>query len=587
MPLRWTVQHHDMAAIESLQTTCGVSPVVAQILAVRGITHPEQVRQFLDLKMTGLRPPNELPGVVSAVELIHDAIGNQRKITIYGDYDADGMTSTAILYHCLQLLDCPVNYYVPNRLDDGYGLNSNALEKLKQRGTEMVITVDCGITSLQEVKRAKELGLQIIITDHHHVGELLPEADAIVHPALPGSSYPFEGLCGAGVAFKLAWALCQRHCGSEKLPERYRNFLFRAISLAAVGTIADVVPLLDENRILVRHGLNCLRQFANPGLTHLLQICKLADKPKLDAEDIAFSLGPRLNAAGRLGQAQLGVELLTIDSEERGQALADYIDQLNKSRDSLDRKILRSANKLIEERFDPSAEPALVLAQPDWHLGVIGIVAGRIAEKHHRPTILISIDKLSQKPAVGSARTSCGVNLYQAISNCGELLVKFGGHRAAAGLSIEPDKIDEFREAFCDQVTQQVAVENLVPELDIDAEAPLSQLTLETVNDLEKLAPFGQENPRPMLCATQVRLAAEPKTMGADNRHLALQLEQHHVRIRAVGFGKSDWIESLTNGTEYFDFAFKPVINEFRGRRNVELHLVDYRQSEPASMSTT
>ncbi len=587
MPLRWTVQHHDMAAIESLQSTCGVSPVVAQILAIRGITHPDQVRQFLDLKMTGLRPPTELPGVISAVELIYNAIIQKRKVTIYGDYDADGMTSTAILYHCLRLLDCPVNYYVPNRLDDGYGLNATALEKLKERGTELVITVDCGITSVQEVQRAKELGLEIIVTDHHHPGEHLPEADAIIHPALPGSNYPFHGLCGAGVAFKLAWALCQRHCGSEKLPERHRNFLFQAISLAALGTIADVVPLLDENRIIVRHGLNCLRQFANPGLAQLMKICKLSDKPKLDAEDIAFFLGPRLNAAGRLGQAQLGVELLTIDSAERGQALAEYIDQLNKSRDSLDRKILRAANKMIEDRFDPSAEPALVLAQPDWHLGVIGIAAGRIAEKYHRPTILISIDKLNQKPAVGSARTSCGVDLYQAISNCSSLLVKFGGHRAAAGLSIEPDRIDEFREAFCEQVSQQVAVENLVPELDIDAEAPLSQLTLDTVNDLEKLAPFGQENPRPVLCATQVRLASEPKTMGADNRHLALQLEQHQVRIRAVGFGKSDWIEGLTGGAEYFDFAFKPVINEFRGRRNVELHLIDYRVSQQASISTT
>lgn len=587
MPLRWTVKHHDVATIESLQSTCGVSPVVAQILALRGITHPEKVRQFLDLKMTGLRPPTDLPGVVQAVEIIQDAIKNQRKVTVYGDYDADGMTSTAILFRCLRLLECPVNYYVPNRLDDGYGLNSKALEKLKQRGTELVITVDCGITSIQEVQRAHELGLQIIVTDHHHIGEALPEADAIVHPALPNADYPFEGLCGAGVAFKLAWALCQQHCGSEKLPERYRNFLFGAISLAAIGTVADVVPLLDENRILVRHGLNCLRQFANPGLTQLMQLCKLDNKPNLAAEDIAFTIGPRLNAAGRLGQAQLGVELLTIDSEERAKALAEYIDQLNKSRDSLDRKILRAANKLIDERFDPSAEPALVLAQPDWHLGVIGIVAGRIAERYHRPTILISIDKLNQKPAVGSARTSCGVNLYQAISNCSDLLVKFGGHRAAAGLSIAPDKIDEFREAFCHQVIQQVAVENLVPELDIDAEAPLSQLTLETMNDLEKLAPFGQENPRPVLCATRVRLAAEPKTMGSDNRHLALQLEQHSIRIRAVGFGKSEWIEGLTSGAEFFDFAFKPVINEFRGRRNVELQLIDYRQSKQATVSAS
>ncbi len=409
MGLRWTMRPHDVQLVEAIERHSKVSPVIAQVLALRGISQPEQVASFLEMKMTGLRPPEELPGIPSAVEVIYSAIAENQKIFVYGDYDCDGMTSTAILFRCLQLLGGDVSYFVPNRLDDGYGLSVEALEKLQQRGAQLIISVDCGIASVKEVEFANSKGLQMVITDHHHPGTILPAAAAIVHPALPGHDYPFTGLCGAGVAFKLAWALCQCHHGSPKLPEPLRNFLFWALSLAAIGTVADVVPLLDENRILVHHGLNCLRQFANPGLVHLMQLAKCFDKPRLESEDIAFAIGPRLNAAGRLGQAQLGVELLLCESEERAKSLAEYIDQLNKNRDTLDRKILRAANKLIKEEYHPENEPALVLAQPDWHLGVIGIVAGRIAQTYHRPTILISIDPLGNRPAVGSCRTSCGV----------------------------------------------------------------------------------------------------------------------------------------------------------------------------------
>jgi single-stranded-DNA-specific exonuclease len=582
MGLRWTMRTHDVQLVESIERHSNVSPVIAQILALRGITRPEQVASFLDMKMTGLRPPEELPGVTEAVAVIYSAITDKRKIFIYGDYDCDGMTSTAILFRCLQLLGGDVAYYVPNRLDDGYGLSIDALEKLHQRGAELIISVDCGIASIKEVEFANSKGLQMVITDHHHPGTSLPAAAAIVHPALPGHNYPFAGLCGAGVAFKLAWALCQCHHGSPRLPKSLRDFLFWAISLAAIGTVADVVPLLDENRIIVHHGLNCLRQFANPGLVHLMQLAKCLDKPRLEAEDIGFAIGPRLNAAGRLGQAQLGVELLTCDSADRAKSLAEYIDQLNKNRDTLDRKILRAANKLIKEEYHPENEPALVLAHADWHLGVIGIVAGRVAQTHHRPSILISIDPLGNRPAVGSCRTSCGVNLYDALAGCQQNLLGFGGHAAAAGLTIDPENIDAFRENFCEQVIQQVCLDDLVPDLDIDAEALIGNLTLSTMQELEKLAPFGQDNPRPILCASGVRLAAPAKTMGSDGRHLALRLVQHDSAIRAVAFGKGEWASELDETQGLYDFAFRPVINEYRGRRSVELHLIDFRPTQSA-----
>ncbi|MEM9411340.1 MAG: single-stranded-DNA-specific exonuclease RecJ [Planctomycetota bacterium] len=580
MPLRWSVQRHDTELVQSIEKTCKVSPVVAQILAVRGLTHPKQVDSFFDLKMTGLHGPFELPGVQQAVETIDAAIKSGKKIIVYGDYDCDGMTSTAILYRCIGLIGGNVSYFVPSRLDDGYGVSKDALKRLKDRGAELIVTVDCGILSIPEAEYAKSIGLELVITDHHVPGQILPNANAIVHPALPDADYPFKDLCGAGIAFKLAWALCQNHHGSEKLPEKLRSYLFWAISLAAIGTVADVVPLLSENRIIVNHGLNLLPSFANTGLRHLLRLAQLDIKPKLDAEDIAFMIGPRLNAAGRLGQAQLGVELLTIQEDDRAQALAEYIDQLNKSRDSLDRSILRAANKQLKDDFDISIEPGLVLASPDWHVGVIGIVAGRLVEKHHRPTILISIDKLGQKPATGSARSIPGIDILKAIAGCKEHVIKFGGHRAAAGLSIEPDKIDEFREAFCHQITLQSNTQELIPELDIDAEARLSQLTIHTLNELEKLAPFGQGNPRPVMCASRVQLARQPKTMGKEDRHLDLQLMQQDVKIRAVGFGKGEWVTDLADDNGQFDFAFKPVINDFNGRRKVELHLIDYRRSD-------
>lgn len=581
MAMKWKIRPHDTALIQSIERDSKVSAVIAQLLALRGITHADQVAAFLNLKMTNLANPFELPNMDVACQTILDAIAAGEKIIVYGDYDCDGMTSTAILCGCIGLLGGDVNYYVPNRLDDGYGVSKAALDRLHRKGTQLIITVDCGISSVQEVQHAKSLGIKMIVTDHHQPGAVLPEAEAIVHPALPGHDYRFDGLCGAGVAFKLAWGLCQRKSGSEKLPPPMRDFLFKAIGLAAIGTVADVVPLLDENRIIVHHGLNVMKQFCSVGLTELIRVAKLEDKQKLGAEDIAFTLGPRLNAAGRLGQAQLGVELLMCEDQHRATQLAEYINELNKSRDSLETGMRRAAKKLVSENYDPDNETALVLAQPDWHHGILGIVAGRIAELYHRPTILISIDKMGEKPAVGSCRSACGLNLYQALDSCKGHLTSFGGHVAAAGLKIDAANIDAFREEFCEYVATHVSPEKFQPSLLIDVEALLSQLTMDTLNQMEKLAPFGQRNPRPVVCATGVRLATPAKTMGADDKHLSLNLLQHNAQIRAVAFGKGEWAQELDHENGVYDFAFKPSINEFRGRRSVQLKLIDFRPSVP------
>lgn len=576
---RWRFLPHDADRVARLELAAGVPPIVAQLLIGRGVYDGQAARHFLEAKLIGLRDPDLLPGAADAADRVYAAIKAHRKIVIYGDYDADGITGTALLLSCLKLLGAEATYYVPNRLEEGYGLNSAALKSLAERGASLVVSVDCGIASLAEAALARELGLELIVTDHHEFAERLPDAAAIVHPRLPGHSYPFGGLCGAGVALKLAWAICQRASQAKRVSEPLRNFLLSAVGLAAIGTVADVVPLLDENRILVRHGLTSLKAMPPLGLALLMQVAKLAEKPGLDSEDIGFCLGPRLNAAGRFGQAQLAIELLTTDSRERAQQLAEYVHELNSSRESLERSIQLAAAKQLKEQFDPDGDAALVLAGRGWHAGVIGLVAGRLAEKYHRPVVLISLDQLGVKPGVGSGRSPNGMNLHAALSSCREHLLGYGGHAAAAGLRIDEAHVDAFRTAFCEFAAGESSGGEKVGEIRIDAEGPFCQLTTETVRQIESLAPFGCGNPRPVLCATGVRLAEPPKKIGSTERHLSLRLVQNQTRIRGVGFGHAEWAEELAAHNAPLDIAYRPIINDFRGRQSVEIQLVDWRPS--------
>ncbi len=576
MAKRWRILPHDSDRIAALCRGADVPAVVAQLLVCRGITQPDIARVFLDPKLSALREPETLPGCSQAAQIIHRAIAEKKRIVVYGDYDVDGMTGTAILYLCLKLLGADVGYYVPHRIDEGYGLNSDAIESLVAEKAQLLVTVDCGIASLAEAELAGRLGVELIITDHHEPGPQLPEAAAIVHPSLPGGDYPFGGLSGSGVALKLAWALCQQASGAKRVSQRMKDFLVQAVGLASLGTVADVVPLVDENRVLVRHGLNSLAACPTLGIETLMRITKLDGKGQLDSEDIGFTLAPRLNAAGRLGQPQLAVELLITDKPDRAEELAQYIDGLNSSRQSLERSILRAAGKQAKEQFDPAGDSALVLADHGWHPGVIGIVAGRLAERYHRPVVMISWDNLGIKPGVGSARSVPGFNLHAALEACDEHLIKHGGHAAAAGLSIEEDKLDEFRAAFCEIASTEINEANRVAELTIDAESPLSAFTLQTVGQIDRLSPFGQSNPRPLLCTTDVTLAEPPRAIGGGH-HLSLKLSQHGVTLRSVAFGGGEWADDLNALDGPIDIAFRPMINTFRGRRSVELQLVDWR----------
>jgi single-stranded-DNA-specific exonuclease len=578
----WRVAAHDEAIVRELSSRLRVSPLLAQVIAARGCATVEAANAYLAKKLNDLHDPETLPGVSQAADRIVAAVQAKRRITVYGDYDVDGVTSTSLLWHCLQLTGATVDYYIPSRLEEGYGLNCDALRQLHAEDpTRLVVSVDCGITSVTEAALARELGLELIITDHHQFADSLPADTILVHPRLPGA-YPFGELCGVGVAFKLAWAICARLGDGKKASPRMREFLLSAIGLTAIGTIADVVPLVDENRILVHFGLASVVERANPGLKSLLKVAGLTDRTELQAEDIAFGVAPRINAAGRLGQARLAVELLTTSDVERAAALATYLDELNRNRQTVERRMLKQAKELVASRPEWNDHRALVLAHDDWHAGVIGIVASRVAEHFQKPTIMISMNGVNGL-AQGSGRSFAGFNLHEGLTACRHLLVGFGGHHAAAGLKIEPGGIDEFRTAFNEFVAAHLTVRPGESELAIDAEARLADLNVRSVTELEKLGPFGAHNSRPVFVASNVDLVGPPKRMGEGERHLSIQVRHHGATMRGVAFGKGDWADEMVKAGGSISICFQPTINRFQGRERVEFHLLDWHPTESKS----
>jgi single-stranded-DNA-specific exonuclease len=577
----WHLLSQDAATVERMTRELRIPTTIAQLLINRGISTPAEGRRFIDAPLNGLHLPQALPGVPEAVDRIYDAVQKKTRICIYGDYDVDGTTGTSILYGLLQRLGANVEFYIPLRLEEGYGVNLNAIRELAASGVKVLITVDCGISSLIEADEAKSLGIDFIVTDHHEMKDRLPDAVVCVHPRLPGTAYPFGGLSGAGVAYKLAWALAVRHCGSDKVTENLRNYLLDALCLATLGLIADIVPLLDENRILVRAGLNRINKLPPLGVKSLIDTCQLNEGAAVRSEEVGFRIGPRINAAGRLGCARLVVEMFTTSNAVRAKEIAEFLDRQNSERQFIERKITAQAIEMLDAT-DLSGVSAVVLMGPDWHPGVIGIVSSRVMEHTGKPAIVFSMKEGSDL-ATGSGRSINGFPLNEALQACDDLLEGHGGHAKAAGAKIHPKNLDAFRERF-----NALAAERFAggpppkPRLNIDAEVPLNALTTGFVKDLRILEPYGEDNRRPLFLAGGLQVVGDPKTMGKDGIHMQFRVKQTGTSLRAVAFGKADRMDELMSQQGNVCLAFVPKINEWNGYTNVELEVVDFQPGSVA-----
>ena len=573
---RWILAPRDSGLEERLANGLHISPVLAQLLINRDVRDVESGRAFLQPQLSGLHDPWLLPDMERASDRIRDAIRSGEKIVIYGDYDVDGISATALLLRCLKMAGANVEYYLPDRIEEGYGLNLKAVEKIIADGVQLIVTVDCGVGAMAEADLARSRGVDLIITDHHEPGHQLPNAFALVNPKIPTSRYPFKGLAGVGIAFKLAWALGKSFSAGAKVSEEFKDFLLDAVGLAALGTVADVVPLRDENRVLVKYGLGALEESAAPGIRALIELANLGDRP-LDPYVVGFRLAPRLNAAGRLGDAKRSVELLTTESTERAKKIAEELDRENVRRQEIQRKIVDTVRRRIEEEFAGRPPHAIVLADEGWHVGVIGIVASKIAEEFNRPTVLISWDG---DVGHGSGRSIENFHLYNALDRCAGMLLSFGGHAQAAGVRLERRNFPKFQEALVEFAQASLTPDDLVPTLHVDGEVMLAMLSRPLVKEIEMLAPLGDGNPAPVLAVSGVTVAGEIRRMGAEGKHISFFARQGDTSLRAVGFDKAHLAPALSQPGRLWSIAFAPKINRWNDREDVEMSIEDVKETK-------
>jgi len=574
---KWVFPDENPAAVERLTSALRICAVTARLLVNRGFTEPTSAQQFLQPSLQELTDPTSDPRMRQAARFALDAARAGKRIAVFGDYDADGICAAALLMRAFNFLDADAHFYIPHRINEGYGLSAEALEELADAGAQLVITVDCGISAIREVAFARKRGIDVIITDHHEPGDTLPEATYLLNPKLDACSFGYKNLAGVGVAFKLVWSMGQQISDSQRVSSQFKDLLMEALSLVAIGAVADVVPLRDENRILVHYGLKTARAANRPGLSALLNAARV-DAQYLNATDIAFRVAPLLNAAGRMGKADAAVELLTTSDPGEAERLADLLVKQNRLRRRVQSKTLEQARTLLAQR-DPLLERnCIVLAAPDWHQGVVGLVASRLAEKFLRPAFVFTTDG---EMARGSARSIEGFPLFAAVQRCADLLLRYGGHQGAAGLSLPLKNLPQFEERINAVAAELLAEERPEPELNLDGEFQLDHLNLALMRELGALGPFGKGNPEPMFAAAGLRMVGNARILGADGRHLAFMARQGDAALRVFAPGKADWIEPLRDRKgDTFSLAFQPQINRYRGQVNVELRACDLLWTE-------
>ena len=550
----------------ALEDALSLPGVLCALLAARGYDEPGRAKSFLRPLLSELDLPELLSGVEQAVARIDQAIDGGQTILVHGDYDVDGVAGTALLTRWIRRLGGHVIPFVPHRVRDGYDLGAAGVETAREAGAALIVTVDSGIRAHDAVAQASAAGLDVIVTDHHTPAKTLPPALAVVNPNRADCSYPNKGLCGTGVAFRLCELLARgRGIAQEEL--------HASLDLVAIATIADLVPLNHENRTLVRYGLKALQRTEIPGLRALMERAGLGDG-RVDAGHVGFRLAPRINAAGRMGEAMTALDLLMTDDPARAQLLADRLEVDNNTRREKEAQTLREALDKLTGTFEPERDFGVVLEGDGWHPGVIGIVASRIVERIHRPTVLVS---LSNGQGRGSARSIPGFDLFGAVSSCREYLGRFGGHRAAAGMDIAGDRIDAFRQAFNTEARERLGGEVPHPTLRPELEIQLSEATERVAHILSYFGPFGIGNPSPVFLARGVDLLGPAREVGKG--HLKLKISQRGHSLDAIGFNLVDRISPDSLGTGSLDLVFKLKLGVFRGRRRVEAHVLDVRRS--------
>ncbi len=562
---RWIYRNesYDNEHIIKVAGELGLSPVVLTVLYNRGVSSPEAIRAFLAKSMQTVHDPMQLPDMDKAVQRIYDAVCSGEKIYIYGDYDADGVTSTVIMYKYLISHGADVHYYIPDRVDEGYGINIMAVNRISKTGCKLLITVDCGITAFGETQLAKAQGMDVIITDHHTCKEKLPDAYAVINPKRHDSFYPFRELAGAGVAFKTVLAL------SIKFGEKTKDIFYKFAPYAAIGTVADVVTLQDENRVIVDRGLSELSKTTQPGICALVSASGIKET---NTGAIAFGIAPRLNAAGRLDSADVAVELFMCENKARAKEIAELLNEENAQRREQELKIFKQACEMIESSEKLLSDKVLVVSGENWHHGVIGIVASRICERYYKPVVVISCDGESGK---GSCRSLEGFNIFEALSSCEDVLEKFGGHAMAAGLSLAVSDIGELSDRLNKYAAEHMTDEMTVPSLKIDCKISPKALTAENIKYLDILEPCGTGNEKPVFSI----IGAEVVTcmyVGEAKSHLRLQIKKGGTVLSCIAFRMGEMYDYLKPGT-FVAAAFCAEINTYNGMRSVQLRILDIK----------